>query len=74
MKDIEVCNYADDTNIFVCYTELDPTLKSLEKDASLLSSWLPNNYMKMNYDKSHRLMLRSKSVEAIVNISESLIK
>ena len=74
VKDTEVCNYADDTTIFVCGTELDPILKSLEKDASLLSNWFANNYMKMNDDKSHLLVLGSKGVEATVNISGSLIK
>ena len=74
VKYTEVCNYADDTTIFVCGTELDPILKSLEKDASLLTSWFANNYMKMNGDKSHQLMLGNKSIEATVNISGSLIK
>ena len=74
MKDTEVCNYADDTTIFVCGTELDPILKSLEKDASLLTSWFANNYMKMNGDKSHLLMFGNKSAEATVNISRSSIK
>ena len=45
VKDTEVCNYADDTTIFVCGAELDPILKSQEKDAYLLYSWFANNYM-----------------------------
>ena len=73
-KDTKDCNYADDTTIFACGTELDPILKSPVKDASLLSSWFANNYMKMNGDKSHLLVLGNKSVEAIVNISGYLIK
>ena len=58
----------------MCGTELGPILKSLEKDASRLSSWFANNCKKMNGDKSHLLLLGSRSVEAIVNISGSLIK
>ena len=50
MKDTEICNYADDTTIFVCGTELDPVLKPLDKDTSLLSNWFANDYMKMNDD------------------------
>ena len=73
-KDTEDCNYEDDTTIFACGTELDPILKSPVKDASLLSSWYANNYMKMNGDKSHLHVLGNKSVEAIVNISGYLIK
>ena len=74
VKDNEVCTYADDATILVCGTELDPILKSLEKDASLLSSWFANNCMKIHGDKSHLLMLGNKSVEATVNISGFLIK
>ena len=74
VKDTEICNYADDTAIFVCGTELDPILKFLEKDASLLSGWFGNNYMKMNGDKSHLLVLGNKSVEGILTVSGYLIK
>ena len=74
VKDTEICNYADDTTIFVCGTKFDPILKTLEKDASLLSNWFANNYMKMNDDKSHLLVLGNKDVEATVNISGSFMK
>ena len=58
----------------MCGTELDNILSSLEKDASLLSSWFANNNMKMNDDKSHLLALGNKNVEATLNISGSLVK
>ena len=61
VKDTEICNYAEDTTFFVCGTELDPILKSLEKDASLLSNWFANNYMKMNDDKAIYLCLEIKA-------------
>ena len=58
VKGAEVCNYADDTTIFVCDgPELDPILKSLEK--------MPLCYL---------LALGNKRVEATVNIYGSLIK
>ena len=74
VKDTEVCSYTDDTSIFVCGTDLDHILKSLEKDASLLSCWFANNYMKINGDKSHLLVLGNKSIEATAYFSASLIK
>ena len=74
VKDTEICNYADDTTIFVFGAELDPILKSLEKNASLRSKWFASNYMKMNGAKSQLLVLGNKSDEATVNISRSLIK
>ena len=74
MKDTEICNYADDTTIFACGSDLVSVLESLEGDAALLSLWFENNYMKMNEDKSHLLVFGNKDNEVTVNISGSLIK
>ena len=49
-------------------------LKSLEEDASLLSPWFENNYMKVNGDKSHLLIFGSKDGEVSASISGSLIQ
>ena len=60
VKGTEIYNYADDTTIFACGSDMCSILKSHEEDASLLSLWFENNYMKMNEDKSHLLVLGSK--------------
>ena len=73
-KDTEICNYADDTTIFACGSDLGLILESLEGDAALLSLWFENNYMKMNEDKSHLLVFGNKDNEVTVNISGSFIK
>ena len=73
MKDTEICNYADDTTIFACGSDLGPILESLERDAALLSLWFENNYMEMNEDKSHLLIFGNRDDDATVNISGSLI-
>ena len=49
-------------------------LESIERDATLLSLWFENNYMKMNEDESHLLVFRNKDDETTVNISKSLIE
>ena len=74
MKGTEICNYADDTTIFACGSFMCSILKSLEEDASQLSLWFENNYMKMNEDKSHLLVFGSKGEDVSVNISGSLIQ
>ena len=51
MKGTEICNYADDTTIFACGSDKCSILKSLEEDASPVSLWFENNFMKMNEDK-----------------------
>ena len=74
VKGTEICNYADDTTIFACGSDMRSILKSLEEDASQLSLWFENNYMKMNEDKSHLLVFGSKGEDVSVNISGSLIQ
>ena len=74
MKGTESCNYADDTTIFACGSDMCSILKSLEEDASLLSLWLESNYMKMNEYKSHLFIFGSKDEEASVSISGSSIQ
>ena len=74
VKDTEICYYVDDTTIFACGSDLGSILESLERDAALLSLWFENNYMEMNEDKSHLLVIGNKDDEATVNISESLIE
>ena len=61
VKGTEIYNNADDTTIFACGSDMCSILKSLEKDASLLSLWFENSYMKMTEDKSHLLVFGSKA-------------
>ena len=64
-------------SMFVTYARISEnvqSLKSLEKDASSLSLWFENNYMKMTEDKSHLLVFGSKDDEVSVSISGSLIQ
>ena len=74
VKGTEICNYADDTTIFACGSDMCSILKLLEGDASQLSLWFENNNMKMNEDKSHLLVFGSNGEDVSVNISGSLIQ
>ena len=68
VKNAEICKYADDTTIFACGSEM------CSRNASLLSIWFENNYMKMNEDKSHLLFFGSKDEEVSLSIFRSLIQ
>ena len=48
LKDIEVCNFADDTTPFVCDLDLNTTLKKLEENSAMALTWFETNYMKLN--------------------------
>ena len=76
VTDTVICTFADDTIIFAADSYLDKVLERLEIDALVLSTWFPENFMKMNEGKCHLLTIgtiqsniNTKSGEAIVEES-----
>ena len=65
----KICNYADDTTIFVCHPDLDTIIKQLEEDSSVLVKWFSDNFLKLNDDKCHLMIFGDKSTKATVSIS-----
>ena len=51
-----ICNYADDTTIYVCGQELEHIVSSLENDSQRISQWFFDNSMKLNPGKCHLLI------------------
>ena len=71
VNDTEVCNYADDTKLYVGDKNLRTVLSKLEKDTLLLSEWFSDNFMKLNEEKSHLLIFGTKSDGMALNIGAS---
>ena len=69
----EICNYADDTTVYVCGHELEQIASSLEIDFRELSDWFFDNKMKLNPDKCHLLIFGAKNADLSVNIGETII-
>ena len=55
VMDTAICNFADDTTIFAADCQLDRVSERLETDALVLSTWFPENFMKLNEGKCHLL-------------------
>ena len=72
LKDIEVCNFADDTTPFVCDLDLNTTLKKLEENSAMALTWFETNYMKLNSDKCH-LLVSGHYEEMFVKIGNDII-
>ena len=53
----DICNYADDTTIYSCDKSLDTTTHKLENDCNVALKWFADNFMKLNADKCHLLIL-----------------
>ena len=51
LKDVDICNFADDATTYISDENLENILKSLEKSSMLAIHWFENSYMKLNTDK-----------------------
>ena len=49
----QICNYADDTTLYVIHQDIKQATKTLEQDIVILREWFQNNYTKLNGDKCH---------------------
>ena len=66
----EVCNFADDTTFFACDKDLKTLISRLEHDSHLAIEWFESNYMKLNQDKCHLLVLGYKHENMWAQIGE----
>ena len=57
IQDSDICNYADDTTIYTCNKNLDNIVHKLENDCTIALKWFADNFMKLNADKCHLLVL-----------------
>ena len=73
LKDIGICNFADDTTTYISDESLENVLKSLEKNSMLAIRWFENNYMKLNTDKCRLIVSGYKHEQVWANIGKDLI-
>ena len=73
MEDFEIANYADDSTPFSAKLNHKSVVEELEISSSVLFTWLRNNYMKANTEKSHLLLSGSNRLTANIdgNVIES---
>ena len=72
MEDFEIANYADDSTPFSAKINHELVVEKLEVSSSVLFTWLRNNYMKANTDKSHLLL--SGNIDLNANIDGNVIE
>ena len=48
VKDVGICNFADDTTTYIFEENSENVLKSLEKNSMLAVRWFESSYMKLN--------------------------
>ena len=70
LKDVDICNFADDTTTYISDESLGNILKSLEKNSVLAILWFENNYIKLNTDKCHLIVSGYKNEQVWANIGK----
>ena len=74
IQNADICNYADDTTVYACDNNLDNVIARLENDSNIITQWFADNFMKLNTDKCHLLMLcRNSNQQITVNVGDSVI-
>ena len=75
IQDTDICNYADDTTLYTCDNNLDNVIARLENDSNIVIKWFTDNFMKLNTDKCHLLILgRNSNQQVTVNVGDSVIE
>ena len=73
LKDVGICNFADDTITYISDESLENVLKSLEKNSMIAIRWFQNNYMKLNTDKCRMIVSGYNHEQVLANIGTDLI-
>ena len=74
IQETDICNYADDTTIYACRKNIDNVIWSLENDSTVIIQWFTDNFMKLNIDKCHFMVLGKRSNQDVtVNVGSSVI-
>ena len=75
IQDTDIYNYADDTTIYACDKNIESVIARLENDSSTIIQWLADNFMKLNTDKCHLMVLgRNSNQQVTVNAGNSVIE
>ena len=51
LKDVGICNFADNITTYISDESLENVLKPLDKNSMFAIRWFENKYMKLNTDK-----------------------
>ena len=73
LEQTDISNYADDTTLHACDSNVKELLRRLEHDSKLAIEWFENNYMKLNPEKCHFMISGFKYETLFANVSENKI-
>ena len=68
VPDIDICNYADDTTLYVSGTGTIHILNKLESSVSTVAGWFTDNCMRLNREKCHFMVSGDQSNDLTLQI------
>ena len=72
--DSMVCNYADDTTIYVSDHIHNGIIRKLENDITILSKWFWDKYIKLNGDECNLMLISNiKNTNLSIRIDNEVI-
>ena len=75
LMDTDICNNADETTLYACDKNLNNVIARLENDSSITIQWFADNFMKLNTNKCHLLILGKSSYQQVkYNVGDSIIE
>ena len=70
----QICNYADDTTLYVIEQDIEQAIKTLELDVVITREWFKNNYMKLNEEKCYLINFSKSNMNTSLKIDNTTIK
>ena len=70
----QICNYADDTTLYVIEQDIEQAIKTLEQDVVITREWFQNNYMKLNEEKCNLINFSKSNINTSLKIDNTTIK
>ena len=73
VTDCKLCNYADDTTIYVCDDNHENAINKLESETLIISEWFRNNYIQLSEDEYHLMICDEKGNDLSIKIGNATI-
>ena len=73
LKGVDICNFAEDATLNVCYSNLKSVLEILEHNSELAIASFEMNYMKLNTNKCHLLTSLNKNEQMWAKLKRDIV-
>ena len=73
LKGIKICNFADGITPYICNLNFKSVLETLEHNSELAIAWFEMNYIKLNTNKCHLLVLGNKNGQMWAKIDRDIV-